>query len=128
MSYQKYRVLVVDDEESIRELVIDAFEMEDFQVSSAENGQVAWDLWKSSEESSAPFHIVVSDFHMPEMNGVELLEHLSQDPKENPIFYLCSGTLESVAKEIGEHEHAHFISKPYDVFALLDKIKEELGD
>ncbi|VAW19253.1 hypothetical protein MNBD_BACTEROID05-103 [hydrothermal vent metagenome] len=71
---QKPRILVVDDEEDIRALLVRKFKFLGYEVVEAENGKVA--LEKMNE---CRFEVVISDISMPEMTGIELLEKIKKE-------------------------------------------------
>jgi CheY-like chemotaxis protein len=87
----KPRVLLVEDDEVIREVYALKFELEGFPVATAENGSVALDVIES-------FHpdIVLLDMMMPVMGGLEFLETLRQklDPQEYPAIIVFSNISE----------------------------------
>ena len=65
-------ILVVDDEQVIREILADFLTMEGFDVRTAKDGQAAL-----VELSRTRFDLVLSDLKMPNMGGIELLEAIS---------------------------------------------------
>jgi two-component system, NtrC family, response regulator PilR len=65
------RILVVDDERSIRELLEIFLRKEGFEARTAENVQEALELAKTTE-----FDLIISDIRMPDMSGIDLLRHL----------------------------------------------------
>jgi len=72
----KSRVLVVDDEESIREFLEIMLRKEGYEVTCAEDGQKALELIKKKT-----IDLVISDLQMPNMTGIELLRHVVQIPR-----------------------------------------------
>ena len=70
----KTRILVVDDEKEIRDLLSRHFRYLGYEVETAENGAVALQRLAASR-----FTIVISDIMMPEMNGVDLLAAVRRD-------------------------------------------------
>src|SRR5689334_17579491 len=84
-------ILVVDDEQVIREILADFLTMEGFNVRTAKDGQAAL-----SELSRARFDLVLSDLKMPNMGGIELLESISQHaPGTITIIMTGFGTVET---------------------------------
>ncbi|WP_294610750.1 response regulator, partial [uncultured Roseovarius sp.] len=69
-----FRILVVDDEPSILEVVKTALEtLENYQVSTASSAASALDMIKGAKK---PFDCILLDIQMPETNGIELLRQL----------------------------------------------------
>lgn len=89
----KKRILIVDDSESIRELVGNALEESGFTVYTAINGQDAYEKLKTIEVD-----LVITDLNMPVMDGIGLVEAIRKDPHKQylPILIL---TTESEAKK-----------------------------
>lgn len=68
------RILVVDDEKAVRELISDALKIEGHDVHTAENGKEALDLIGQNR-----YDLVFCDLRMPEMDGQELYEEVQRD-------------------------------------------------
>ena len=67
------RILVVDDSEGIRTLLASLLGGRGYSVTTAPDGMLAWSLL---QQSSVSYGLVVTDFIMPKMNGIELLEKI----------------------------------------------------
>lgn len=106
----KSRVLVVDDEESIREFLDIMLRKEGYEVTCAEDGQQAIDLLKKRS-----FDMVISDLQMPNVTGIELLQHV-KDVHPDVIFLMITafGTTESAvsAMKMGAYD---YITKPFKI-------------
>lgn len=74
------KILVIDDERSIRNTLKDILEFEKHQISLAENAKQALDMLQSQT-----FDLIFSDIKMPEMDGIELLGHFMEREIEAPI-------------------------------------------
>ncbi len=79
-------ILLVDDEEILRESISDFLEDRNYRVITAENGYVALELFKKETPD-----LILSDLRMPEMDGLELLEKITAISPETP-FVVVSGT------------------------------------
>lgn len=106
----KQRILVVDDEESIREFLDIMLRKEGYEVTMAEDGEKAVEVMKKKS-----FDMVISDLQMPKMNGLELLKYV-KDQSPDIIFMLITafGTTESAieAMKIGAYD---YILKPFKI-------------
>jgi len=110
-------ILLVEDEELIREIAKDMLQMLGFTVIDALNGQEALDLYKKSAESVV---CVVTDLGMPVMDGYNLFSELKKLKPNLPIV-VSSGFGESVVTtRIALEAIAGLVSKPYS----FDKLRE----
>jgi DNA-binding NtrC family response regulator len=67
------RILVVDDNESVRTILAEFLEYQGFRVSTAADGECAWELVRHTPLS---YDLVLTDLQMPTMNGIELLTRI----------------------------------------------------
>ena len=117
-------ILVVDDEESVRELIKDLLTMDGHTVEMAANGQEA-----VAAVRAKPFDLVVMDRNMPKSDGILALTIIRCDAKlKNLKVIMCTSA--SVNKEIEEAFAAganDYILKPLNIQMLLGKVKKALG-
>jgi PAS domain S-box-containing protein len=117
-------VLLVEDEEIVRELVCSMLEMQGYEVLSAENGKHALSLLKTYE---GPLDLLLTDVVMPDMNGKELYERISRAYPDLGTIYM-SGYSENVIAYHGVLKPGvNFIQKPFSVNDLAARIREVLG-
>ena len=106
----KSRVLVVDDEESIREFLEIMLRKEGYEVTCAEDGQRALDIIKKKSVD-----LVISDLQMPNMTGIELLRNV-KDQYPDLLFMMITafGTTETAveAMKLGAYD---YITKPFKI-------------
>lgn len=106
----KSKILVVDDEESIREFLDIMLRKEGYEVTCVEDGQRAMDLMKKKN-----FDLVISDLQMPKVTGMELLK-FSKDTYPDVLFMIITafGTTESAvdAMKMGAYD---YITKPFKI-------------
>jgi len=121
----KKRILFVDDNEMIANSGKLLLEARGFQVTLAQNGEEALDLFKADSQS---FDLIFSDLTMPKMNGLDLSLAIRQISKTVPII-ITSGNLDtpldSKFKSVGLDA---YISKPWSVKELLEMIASLLPD
>lgn len=118
------RVLVVDDEESMRRFLSILLEKEGYEVTLASNGEEA--LGKLKEGS---FHLLITDLRMPGMSGVELLEKVQADEPNLPVVILTAYASEASAIEAMEKGAYQYIEKKAknDEITLVVKNALSLG-
>lgn len=114
-------ILVCDDEKNIREGLALAFELEDYNVLTAENGKVAWSLINKNDVD-----LVITDLRMDEMNGQELLKKIVSTYPNIPVVILTGhGTIETAVNAMRDGA-VDFFTKPLDLDRLLLLVKKSL--
>ena len=110
-------ILVVDDEELIRDLLITMLEREGYKTLSSESGTKAVEILKENRIS-----MVLSDIAMPEMDGFELLSHVKEYDMAVPVI-LMSGRSEYDREEIVANGADDFIPKPFHNTEILARVR-----
>ena len=115
------RLLVVDDERSMRELLSIVLRREGYDVSLAENGRMAIDRLERGR-----FDLLISDIKMPDMSGVDVLRAAKRiDPDIVGIMITAFAAADTAieAMRLGAHD---YLSKPFDVDELKIKVRNAL--
>lgn len=111
------KILVVDDEDIIRESLSFVLQKEGYVVSEAENGKVAYE--KILQDY---FDLVITDIEMPQMKGIELLEKISAFTAQTSVIMITAyGSLETAIKAL-RNGASDYILKPIEFDELLIKI------
>ena len=114
------RILVVDDEKNIADLIAYAFTREGYSVDTAYNGEEALNKIKSINP-----HILIIDVMMPKMNGFEVCRKL--DNKENLGIVMLTAKNDIVDKVLGLELGADdYITKPFDIREVIARVKSLL--
>ncbi|MFH2050533.1 MAG: response regulator [bacterium] len=106
-------VLIVDDEEMMRNLLEKILSREGYKIRTAEDGLAALEMQREE-----PFDIIISDMKMPRMNGFELLKEIKKDfPKTGTIIMTAYGDIYTVkdALLLGADE---YLTKPFKSYEL----------
>jgi CheY-like chemotaxis protein len=112
------RILVVDDNDALRENLTEALELEGYEVAAAADGAKA--LARLGEDP--PFGVVLLDLMMPGMDGRELLQRIRQDPRLGAVrVVLTTGHTGSRARA-GINADA-YLTKPFGVRELLAALR-----
>jgi len=115
------KILVIDDERSIRNTLKDILEFEKHQVALAENGKLGLEVAQNSV-----FDLIFSDIKMPEMDGIELLVNLKEKEIDVPIIMISGhGNIETAVECIKKGAF-DFIEKPIDLNRLLVTVRNAL--
>ena len=114
------RVLIIDDEPSIRQLVATLLTLEGFDVTTAADGRAGL----KQVQASAP-DVVISDVRMPHMTGYELLAAIRANPKLVNVRFilLTSSTGDDPAAEIAVAMADACLTKPFTRGLLLDTLR-----
>jgi DNA-binding response OmpR family regulator len=117
-----YRILVVDDEQTIRELLAELLSIEGYEVRFASNGREAIGL--AALETP---HLVILDANMPEMNGIEVAWALRS---QHETCWVPIIMVTAFAETRTDALHAgvdDFVTKPFQVTDLLARVKALLN-
>ena len=116
------RILVVDDEQAISQVLHDLLVDEGYEVLTAGNGREAL----ASMADGRP-DLVLSDVMMPVMGGAELCQALAANPHYGAIpVVLMSAAGEGTTRE--RCSYAAFVAKPFNLLDILDTVERVLGD
>jgi len=112
------KILVIDDERSIRNTLKDILGFEGYSVEVAENGLIGIELVKSTD-----FDIILCDIKMPEMDGIEVLEKIMVLKPETTVVMISGhGNIDTAVEAIKKGAF-DFIVKPLDLNRLLITIR-----
>jgi len=114
------KILVVDDESSIRRTLKDILEFEKHQVELAANGMEAIEIAREEE-----YDVILLDIKMPEMDGMEVLENLMRIRDVPVIMISGHGTIETAVEAIKKGAY-DFIVKPPDLNRLLITVRNAI--
>lgn len=121
---KKSKILVVDDEESLRLICQDALEDEGYEVITAEDGQEGIEILRQDQE----IDLVISDLKMPRLNGIDFLSLAKKEGLDADFLITTGfGTIE-VAVECMKRGAADYIPKPFNLAHLLVKVKKVLSE
>jgi DNA-binding NtrC family response regulator len=115
---EKFEVLIVDDDPSIRKRCVQLLHKKGYSVEGISSGDVALRIVKSRH-----IGLVVADIRMPGLNGIELLEKIKEiNPDTEVIMITGYGTVESAVKAIklGAYD---YLTKPFDMDKLLKVVE-----
>lgn len=113
------RILIVDDEDSQREMLAGFLSKKGYRIKTAGSGQEALDIYENES-----FEIALLDQKMPEMDGLELLSRLKRiDPELQVIMITAHGTVETAVTAMTSGAY-HYITKPItNLEELLELIR-----
>jgi CheY-like chemotaxis protein len=117
------KILVIEDENFIRENLLELLEIEGFQAVGAENGCVGVELAKQQQPN-----LILCDVMMPELDGYGVLAALRQDPvtAKIPFLFLTASADRTNLQKIRDLGINDFILKPFNVDKFLAAIADRM--
>lgn len=119
------RALIVDDQSSIRSVLASHMSELGFTgVAQRKDGKEALEYLETN-----PTHLVISDFNMPEMDGLELLKAVRANPKTKKVaFIILTGEAnKDLVQKAVQAGVNNFLAKPYTVAKLREAIEKVFG-
>lgn len=119
------KVMIADDQQTSRMLIRAALsELGIVNIAMAKDGQEALELLIKS-----PVHLIISDYHMPKLNGVELLQAVrAHGPTQKSAFFLLTGAETTDFLQLAMKMRVNnYIKKPVSVPELKSKVEAVFG-
>jgi len=115
------RILIIDDEKSIRRSLREILEFEKYIVDEAEDGQAGY-----GKITSEQFDLVLCDVKMPKLDGLELLQKLSKGEADVPLVMMSGhGNIETAVEAVKKGAY-DFLTKPVDLNRLLVTVRNAM--
>ena len=115
------KILVIDDEKSIRNTLKDVLEYENFEVTLAEDGEEGLELFEKEK-----YDAVLCDIKMPKMDGIEVLQKLFELSSDTPVVMISGhGSIDTAVEAIKKGAF-DFIEKPLDLNRLLITLRNAM--
>ncbi|MBN1826689.1 MAG: response regulator [Candidatus Eisenbacteria bacterium] len=121
---ENLRAFIVDDDSSVRRILVRNFERAGFTVATASNGQEALEKIRRDEL----YDILISDLHMPRMDGRRLCEALAEEKTHLPefIFIVTSRAHEDERSWVERFDNIQLVEKPVGPRHLLRLVRRRL--
>lgn len=126
MFHKNTKILFVDDMAMFRTMVknsLTALGLRNFV--EADNGEDAWNLVQEAIRNKEPFQLIISDWTMPKMKGIDLLKKVRSEPwgKSFPFIMLTGEAEKQNILEALENKVSQYIIKPFSVDQLKQKLE-----
>jgi DNA-binding NtrC family response regulator len=115
---QKTKVLVVDDDPNLTDLLVDTLVVIGYEAFAAESAKSALEILRKE-----PIDLVVSDINMPDMSGIELLEEIKKTNRHLPVMLITGIGSDSIRSRAYSSGADGFLAKPF----RIGTIESELG-
>jgi CheY-like chemotaxis protein len=116
-------VLVVEDEQTVRDLAVQVLKSCGYQVLAASNGQ---DALQINEQHDGPIHLLLTDVVMPQMSGGELANRLQELRPEMRVLYMSGYADDTIIQRGVLSSSAAFVSKPLTIEELTQRVRAVL--
>lgn len=110
MGEQHRRVLVVDDDSSIRQMIVSAFRRSGLTVDEAADGREAIDLIRVND-----YAVILLDLLMPNVDGFTVLQHLPHDAPFRPVVLVVTGADRAALESLDAQRIHGVVRKPFDI-------------
>lgn len=121
----KTKALVVDDFKTMRKIVMGALKTCGLdQITEADDGATAWPLIEEALRDETPFQLIVSDWNMPKLKGIDLLRKVRAHPtlKGTPFILVTAEAEQSNILEAVQAGVSNYIVKPFTPAAFQEKL------
>ena len=119
------RILIVDDEESLRGMLSETISDKGFKVDTAASGEQALERFKSNF-----YHVVLSDIRMPGISGIELIQAIKKDYESTEVIIMTSHASMDTAIGAIRAGAYDYLLKPFEnldeVAAIIDRVVDKL--
>jgi len=119
---KNYKILVVDDDDDLREIMFSIFESQGFTVLEADNGIKAYDIIVNQR-----IDMLISDIRMPGGDGLTLLQKVRAFNPEIPIVIFVTGFSDVSVSECIKKGARQVFPKPFNQKELVSYVKAALG-
>jgi two-component system chemotaxis response regulator CheY len=118
----KKKILLVEDMDAVRDIVGAALVMKGYMIEKVENGKVALGRIKNNPEK---YDLILSDYDMPEMNGIQLLTNVRSHPSTSsiPFIMLTSRQEPDKIKQAKALGLSAWIIKPYKIDTFIAQVE-----
>jgi YesN/AraC family two-component response regulator len=120
---EKERILIVDDEESVREMVYKIVNQIGYEAVTAKNGREALEILRDT-----PSSIMITDIKMPEMDGLELIKSTRAEFPDTHIICMTSYGTSYPYTDLVALGAADYITKPFTVDDMIAKLNRVIRE
>ncbi|MBD3233017.1 MAG: response regulator [candidate division Zixibacteria bacterium] len=116
------KVLVVDDDDKLRSMLMEALRTYGYNPKGAKDGNEALNVLESEE-----FDMVISDIRMPEMDGITLMQEIKERNPKTPVVIITGYAQAYTRQKVFEAGADGFISKPFRLRQMEEILRNFLG-
>lgn len=119
------KILIVDDSQFARKTLKESLRaLKYWKIVEATDAKNAQEILMEDEQVRDPVHLMISDLHMPELSGIELLRWVRAQERLNalPVIILTTVQEKDGILEAGKLGVSHYMIKPFDIATLKDRM------
>jgi two-component system, cell cycle sensor histidine kinase and response regulator CckA len=120
----KGRILVVEDEDSVRAFAVRALQSRGYTVLEADSGERGLEAIESDKDG---FELILSDVVMPEMDGPTMLSEIRKRGYTMKFIFMSGYAEDAFERNLENPDDFGFLQKPFSLKQLLEKVKDSLG-
>ncbi len=118
----KKKILVVDDEAVIRNVLDEALTIRGYEVVQAEDGVAGFEVFQNQSPD-----LVISDIYMPRMNGIHLLRAIRREqPSARVVLVTSYAHFRQLTEDAKSHPNG-FFEKPFMLTTLINQVEQLIG-
>lgn len=121
----KGRILIVEDEDSVRNVVVRALEMCGYEIIEAADGDEALDIIHEEEEG---FDVILSDIMMPEMDGPTLIEEAGDKIGKAKVIFMSGYAETAMRDKLEQIDGAGYLQKPFTLKKVAAVVKDAMAE
>ena len=118
----KEHILVVDDEQNMRNTLAFILETANYQVTTAAEGREALEAILAARESRRPIDLLITDIRLPGLSGLQLIDELNYLKIKIPVLVITAYGNRSLFLELMRTGCADYLDKPFDYKELVKRV------
>jgi two-component system, cell cycle sensor histidine kinase and response regulator CckA len=118
------RILVVEDEDSVRAFAVRALQSRGYTVVEAESGEAGLEVIDNDKDG---FELILSDVVMPEMDGPTMLSEIRKRGNTTRFIFMSGYAEDAFERNLENPNDFGFLQKPFSLKQLLEKVKDGIG-
>ena len=118
----KEHILVVDDEQNMRNTLAFILEAANYQVTTAAEGREALEEILAARENGRPVDLLITDFRLPGLTGLQLIDELNYLKIKIPVLVITAYGNRSLFLELMRTGCADYLDKPFDYKELVKRV------
>ena len=120
----KGRILVVEDEDGVRGIIVRSLQMCGYEITEANDGDIGLELL---EEADHPFDLILTDIMMPEMDGPTMIAEGKSYLKQAKVIFMSGYAEGSMRDKLDTMPEAGYLQKPFSLKVVAAKVKDALS-